>query len=137
MFGLFLTGAVLDFVMIFVAPLALYSKLVSIPVFLLTFAAALCTTAAAVLGTAIFVIFQNAARAQTDLNIGAAIGDKMFAFMWIAAGFSLFAFLIQLFLLCCCRSRRKSKKEWRKSHQSIGYDGSDHDKEGSLMHRDP
>lgn len=115
MFGLFLTGAVLSFLMIFLTPLALYSKLVSISIVILTFLAALCTTVAAVLGTAIFVIFRNAARSQTQINLGADIGTEMFAFMWIAAGGTLFAFVIQLCLLCCCRSRRTAKKEWRKS----------------------
>jgi heme/copper-type cytochrome/quinol oxidase subunit 2 len=131
MFGLFLTATVFDFVMIFIVPLALYSKLASIPIATFTFLAALITTVAAVLGTAIFVIFRNAARAQTNLNIGANIGSKMYAFMWIAAGFSIFAFVIQLCLLCCCRSRRKSKKEWRKSHEPGSLEGVEKDNEDS------
>jgi cbb3-type cytochrome oxidase subunit 3 len=135
MFGLFLTGACLDFAMIFLVPLALYSKLVSIPVAIFTFLAALVTTVAAVLGTAIFIIFRNAARAQTNLNLGAELGNEMYAFMWIAAAFSIFAFVIQLCLLCCCRSRRKSKKEWRKSHKEHPgqFDGSDKDKEDASI----
>ena len=123
MFALFLTGACLSFVMIFITPLAIYSKLASIPVTILTFLATLTTTVAAVLGTAIFVIFRNAARAQTDINLGAEIGVEMFAFMWVAAGASLFAFLIQFCLLCCCRSRRKARKEFRKSREAGGVVG--------------
>lgn len=45
-----------------------------------------------------------------QLNIGASIGIEMFAFMWIAAGTAILAFLIQLCLLCCCASRRDVKK---------------------------
>ena len=111
MFGLFLTGAVLDFVMIFLAPLSLFSKWVSLPITILTFFAALCTTVATVLATAIFIIFRNAAKSQTGLNINAEIGKKMFAFMWVATAFSLFAFIIQIGMCCCCKSRRKVKKQ--------------------------
>jgi hypothetical protein len=115
MFGLFLAGACISFVMIFLTPLALYSKLASIPMAIFTFLATLCVVIACVLATVIFVIMRNAVRAQTEINIGAEIGVEMFAFMWVAGGAALFAFLIQLCLLCCCRSRRKAKKEWRKS----------------------
>jgi hypothetical protein len=120
MFALFLTGAVLSFLMIFLAPLALYSKLVSIPIVILTFLATLTTTVATVLGTVIFIIFRNAARSQTQINLGAEVGTYMFAFMWVAAGAALLAFVIQLCLLCCCRSRRKAKKEWRNSRVGDG-----------------
>ncbi|KIW05138.1 uncharacterized protein PV09_03689 [Verruconis gallopava] len=134
MFGLFLTAVVLDFVMIFITPLALYSKLLSLPIAIFSFLSALVTTVAAILGTVIFVIFRNAARAQTNLNIGANIGSEMFAFMWIAAGFSLFSFLIQMSLLCCCRSRRKAKKEWRKRHAN-SVNGSDKEKDDASPQR--
>lgn len=115
MFGLFLAGACISFLMIFITPLAIFSKLASIPVAILTFLAALCVVVACVLATVIFVIMRNAVRAQTEIHIGAEIGVEMFVFMWIAGGAALLAFLIQLCLLCCCRSRRKAKKEWRKS----------------------
>lgn len=117
MFGLFLGAVCMDFVMIFLTPLSLFSKLVSIPITVLTFLAALCTTIATVLGTVIFIILTNAAKSQTALNLGAKVGKEMFAFMWVATAFSLFALAVQLSLCCCCRSRRKAKKEFRKSHQ--------------------
>ncbi len=49
---------------------------------------------------------KNAITSQTDLNIKASIGVEMFAFMWIAAGASILAFIIQLGMCCCCASRR-------------------------------
>lgn len=110
MFGLFLTGAILDFVMIFLTPLSIYSRWVTLFVLIFTFLGALLTTVATVLATAIFIIFRNAAQSVSELNIKANIGIKMFVFMWIAAAFSIFAFLIQMCLLCCCASRRDVKK---------------------------
>lgn len=50
----------------------------------------------------------------TEVNIGATLGIKMFAFMWVASGCALIAFLIQLCLCCCCVSRRDVKKGKKK-----------------------
>ncbi len=121
MFGLFLAGACLTFVMIFLAPLAVYSRWASLPLMVGTFLAALCTTVAAVIATVMFIIMQRAITQVEQLNIGASIGIEMFAFMWIAAGAAVLAWLIQLSLCCCCASRRDVKtgrkrgsmKAWR------------------------
>ena len=51
MFGLFLTGACLTFVMIFFVPLSVYSRWASLPLMIFTFLAALFTTVASVLAT--------------------------------------------------------------------------------------
>jgi hypothetical protein len=51
MFGLFLTGACLTFVMIFLVPLSVYSRWASLPLMILTFLAALFTTVASVIAT--------------------------------------------------------------------------------------
>jgi len=56
-------------------------------------------------------VFQNTI---TQVNIGATIGIKMFAFMWVASACALIAFLIQLCLCCCCVSRRDVKKGKKK-----------------------
>lgn len=58
MFGLFLTGACLDFLMIFLAPLAVFSRWASLPLMIFTFLAALCTTVASVIAT-VMVSFQT------------------------------------------------------------------------------
>lgn len=120
MFALFLVGACLSTVMIFVVPLAVYSRWVSLPVMIFTFLAALCTTVATVIATAMFIIMRNAVTSVTQLNIGADLGIQMFVFMWIAAGASILAWIIQLGECCCCASRRDvktgrkkgSKKAW-------------------------
>jgi hypothetical protein len=106
MFGFFLTGLLLDFVLMVAGPIVLYSRLWSIPFGLLSFLSALMIVAAATVATAISLVFKYALTSQTDLNIGVDIGTKMFAFMWIAAICSLVAFIIHAGLGCCCTSRR-------------------------------
>ncbi|KAK5110107.1 hypothetical protein LTR62_006241 [Meristemomyces frigidus] len=120
MFGLFLAGACLSFVLIPLLPLAVLSRWASLPMVILSFLAALCTTVAAVIATVLFIITQRAVTAQKELNIGAKIGIEMFVFMWIAAGAAILAWLVQFGLCCCCASRRDvrrgkkrgSKKAW-------------------------
>ena len=123
MFGLFLAGACLEFVMIFLVPLSVFSRWATLPIMLLTFFAALCTTVASVIATVLFIIMRDVITQQTTLNIGASLGIKMFVFMWIAAGTGILAWLIMLGQCCCCASRRDvkkgkkrgSKKAWRDS----------------------
>lgn len=76
-----------------------------------TFLNALFTIAASVIGTVMFVIMRNVFRNNTDtINIVATVGTTMFALMWVASAFSLFAFLIELFQTCCCASQRDVRK---------------------------
>lgn len=64
------------------------------------------TLAASIVGTAISVAFKYAAEAQQELNIHAEVGVKMFVFMWLATGFSVWAFAVHAGMGCCCTSRR-------------------------------
>lgn len=109
MFGLFLTGACLSFVMIFVVPLSVLSRWATFPIAVLSFLTALFITVAAVIATVLFVIMSDVFNNATQLNIGASIGKEMFAFMWIAAATSIIAWLIQMAQLCCCASVRDVK----------------------------
>lgn len=110
MFGLFLSGACINFLMIFIVPISVFSRWATLPIMLLTFMGALTTTVASVIATVLFIIMRNALTSATSLNIGANIGVEMFAFMWVAAGASILAWLIELCLTCCCASRRDVKK---------------------------
>jgi len=109
MFGLFLTGACLSTVLIFLTPLSVYSRWAAFPIAIFTFLTALFTTAASIIATVMFVIFRNVIGSVAEINIGASIGNKMFAFMWVASAFSILAWLIQTGLCCCCASRRDVK----------------------------
>jgi hypothetical protein len=60
-----------------------------------------------------FIIFANVfTNAEPSLNIEAHIGKQMFVFMWIASGFSLIAFIVQLGSCCasCCGGRKARKQ---------------------------
>ncbi|WPH01077.1 Hypothetical protein R9X50_00391200 [Acrodontium crateriforme] len=109
MFALFLVGIILSFIMVFLAPLAVYTRWASLPIVIVTFLAALFTTVAAILATVMFIIMQTAITSVTELNIGASIGIEMFIFMWIGAITSVLAFVIQFGMCCCCASRRDVK----------------------------
>lgn len=110
MFGLFLSGACLSFVMIFLQFVSVFSRWWAVLIMIFTFLAALLTTVGAVIATVLFIILRNVLTSVAELNIGANLGTKMFAFMWIAAGASIIAWLIQLCLCCCCASRRDVKR---------------------------
>ncbi|KAF3384984.1 hypothetical protein F1880_002160 [Penicillium rolfsii] len=142
MFGLFISAAVLNFLMIFLSPFAVSSrppqsikswvsggqftpsgkpphrrgKFVlwrAFPFLILAFFTALVTIAASVIATVMFVIFANVfTNADPDLNIKAHLGTQMMVFMWIASGFSLLAFIIQLGSCCasCCGGRKARKQ---------------------------
>lgn len=119
MFTLFLTGACLTVPSILLAPLSVYTRWASLPLTILTFIAALTTTVAAIVASAMFLIFREAVRSAADtVNIGAEIGTKMFVFMWIASGAAILGWLIQFGECCCCASRRDVKTGRRKGSKN-------------------
>lgn len=116
MFGLFLTGICLAFVVLFLAPCSVYSRLAAIPIAILTTLAALCITVASAVATTMFVIFRNTISGVQELRIAAYLGTEMFVFMWIASAFALLAMIIQLGECCCCTSRRDLKTGRKKAY---------------------
>ncbi|KAI1502897.1 SUR7/PalI family-domain-containing protein [Biscogniauxia marginata] len=106
MFGFFLVGVLLSFVLILASPVVLYSRWWSLPLGLLSFINSLLVLVATILGTAMSLIAKYALSSQTDLGVSADIGTKMFAFMWIATAFTSLAFWIHAGMGCCCTSRR-------------------------------
>ncbi|KAI1476814.1 hypothetical protein K445DRAFT_316795 [Daldinia sp. EC12] len=106
MFGFFLTALLLDFVLMFLAPIAVFSRWWSGPLGFFALLSTLLVLIASSLGTAMSLIFKYALTSQTDLNVNADVGLKMLAFMWIATGFTLISFIIHAGLCCCCTSRR-------------------------------
>ena len=107
MFGFFLAGTCLTFVLIFITPLSIVSRWVAFVVTILTLLNAALITIAAAIGTAMFVIMRNVFQnTVTEVNIQATVGVTMFALMWVAAACAIFAWLIQFSLMCCCASRR-------------------------------
>ncbi|KAI1380762.1 SUR7/PalI family-domain-containing protein [Hypoxylon crocopeplum] len=132
MFGFFITGLVLDFVLMLLAPVVLYSRWWSLPFGFFALLATLLVLIASALGTAMSLIFKYALTSQTDLNVGADIGTKMLAFMWIATGFTLIAFIIHASLCCCCTSRRDIRTG-RKGGRRHNDQDATHEKKGLNM----
>ena len=106
MFGFFLTGCALTFLLIFLSPLALRSRWYSLPLALVSFLDAVLVVTASAIGTAMSLVFKYAAESQSELNIRAYVGVQMLVFVWIASAFALLAFIIHAGLGCCCSSRR-------------------------------
>ncbi|KAK8089238.1 hypothetical protein PG997_004199 [Apiospora hydei] len=118
MFGFFLASTILDFLMIFIAPVVLYSRWWSMPVGIMSFINFILALVAAAIGTAMSLIFKYALTSQSDLNIQVETGTKMLAFSWIAVGFTFLSFIIHSGLCCCCTSRR-DVRTGRKGSQSM------------------
>lgn len=117
MFGLFLTGTCLSFVLIFLMPLSVFTRWLTFPVAILAFFNALVITAASVIATVMFIIFRNTISSVRELNISAEVGVTLFAFMWVASAFAIFAWLVQMGLCCCCASRRDVKKGKKRGNE--------------------
>lgn len=109
MYGFFMAGTIVNFILVFMTPLVLRTRWFSLALALLGFLAALLVTVAAVIATVITVVARIALTAQDDLNIRCEIGVKMFVFMWIAAGFTLLAFFLHAGMGCCCKPQRREK----------------------------
>lgn len=120
MFGLFLAGACFSFVLIFVVFLSDLSKWWGFVMMILLALNAVMVIAASVIATVMFEIMKNEFQNNiTQVNIGAKIGTKMFAFMWVASGCTLIAFLIHMCLACCCTSKRDIKRRERKEMEQM------------------
>ncbi|CAN9204327.1 unnamed protein product [Alternaria alternata] len=117
MFGLFLTATVLSFVLIFVMPISIYTRWLTLAVAILAFLNALFVTVASVIATVMFIIFRNTIGGVAELNISAEIGVTLFAFMWVASAFAIFAWIVQMGLCCCCASRRDVKKGKKRGNE--------------------
>lgn len=109
MFAVFLAGTVLAFVMVFLSPLAMFSRWVSLPMAFLSSITFFLIFAGSVIASVISFVFKYAATAQSTLNIKATVGIKMFVFMWIATGFAFIGFVLHAGMGCCCTSRRDLK----------------------------
>ena len=134
MFAAFLAGIIATFLCMFFAPMGFSKKprwqhkakrifLRQLPITILTFIALLGTAAGALIATIMFVIFRNTFSSAAELNIEANLGTPMLAFMWIAVGFNLIGFFVQIGTccgLCCCTGKRKALRKVEHEHS---YDG--------------
>ncbi|KAL6707913.1 hypothetical protein ACN47E_003587 [Coniothyrium glycines] len=117
MFGLFLTGTCLSFVLIFLMPVSVYTRWLALPVAIFAFLNALIVTAASIVATVLFIIYRNTLTSVEELNIDAELGTTLYAFMWVASAFAILAWLVQMGLCCCCASRRSVKKNNKRNSE--------------------
>lgn len=106
MFGFFLAGVCLIFVLMLLSPVVLRSRWWSLPVAILAFLATVLVTVASIIGTAMSIGAKFALTAQDELNLRADIGIRMFVFMWIASVATILAFFMHAIMGCCCRIDR-------------------------------
>ncbi|CAJ2502704.1 Uu.00g100980.m01.CDS01 [Anthostomella pinea] len=106
MFGFFMAGLVLSFILMLATPVVIRSRWWSLPYSIVSFLVALLVLVASALGTAMSIVFKYALSSQSDLNIKADVGIKMLVFMWIATLFTVLSFFIHAGMGCCCTSRR-------------------------------
>ena len=107
MYGFFVAGAVVNFVLLFATPLVVLNRWWTLVIAIVAFISGTCINVAAAIATAISIAAKVALTAQDQLNISADIGVTMFVFMWIAAICSNLAFLLHAAMGCCCLPERK------------------------------
>ncbi|PTB69739.1 hypothetical protein BBK36DRAFT_46078 [Trichoderma citrinoviride] len=108
MYAFFMSGIVLNCVLLLLTPLVLKTRWFSLCTALIGFVAGLVLTVAAVIATVISVAAKIALTAQDQLNIHCDIGGKMFVFMWIAALATDFAFILHAAMGCCCAPDKRN-----------------------------
>lgn len=111
MFGLFIAGIVLSFLMIPASLLVFRARrwaFLSVTVSLLT---AICVVGGAVLGTVFSLVAKYALTMQSELNISADVSPLMLASTWIAAALTFTAFILHSAVGCCCRLPRSKDRK--------------------------
>ncbi|QPH05117.1 hypothetical protein C2857_002668 [Epichloe festucae Fl1] len=109
MYGFFMAGTVLNFVLLLGTPLVMRTRWFSLFISFVGGLSGVILTVAAIIATIISVAAKVALTAQDQLNIKANIGVKMFAFMWIGALTTDLAFLLHAAMGCCCKPNRRAK----------------------------
>ncbi|MCJ1355367.1 MAG: hypothetical protein MMC33_005358 [Icmadophila ericetorum] len=128
-FGAFFATTFSSFLLVFLSPITLRSRLAAVPIALLSFCSGMTTFLAAAVTTAQWAVIHN----EIEKNINTVIptiGKMAFIFMWVAAACSLFGAFIQLGMCCCCGPRHTtrivevdrtgSRSSSRSSHRRVG-----------------
>lgn len=129
MYGFFMAGTILNFILLIGTPLAVKTRWFSLGLSIIGGISAIVVTVAAIVATALSFAAKVALTAQHELNIQAEVGYKMFGFMWTGAVFTLLAFILHAALGCCCRPDRTA----RASAQEDAATASDSEKKSGKM----
>jgi hypothetical protein len=127
MFGFFLLGIIVSFLLIFLSPLVLLSRWYSYHFVTFAFISALLNFAGSTTATVMYVTFQKVITSQKELNIGAELGARMFAFMWLGTVFSIAGWAVHLHLAIVSRRKhhdtKKERRERKKEREKEGTGG--------------
>lgn len=111
MFGLFIAGIVLSFLMIPASLLVFRARrwaFLSVTASLLT---AICVVGGTILATVFSLVAKYALTMQSELNISADVSPLMLASTWIAAALTFTAFILHSAVGCCCRLPRSRDRK--------------------------
>lgn len=120
MFGLFIAGIVLSFIMIALTFLVFRSRLWSIPIVILSILTMICVVGGTILATVFSLAAKYALTMQSDLNITADISPLMIASTWIPALLTTTAFFLHSAVGCCCHVAPRKMDERREKGPSEG-----------------
>ncbi|KAI1156374.1 SUR7/PalI family-domain-containing protein [Nemania diffusa] len=107
MVDLFLSGTVLNALLLVSSPIVLYSRWWNILVMILCLLTTLVVIAAAGLSTAISYLFQTIMRTQTAIGVSASVGTWMLGLQWTAAVLTSIACIIHFWASWGYRPRRE------------------------------
>lgn len=107
MFGLFISGISLAAALLIVTPLVMRSRWWSLPIAIFAGITGLLVTVASIIGTVMSVGAKIALTQQSELNINAVLGVRMFVFMWLASALVDLAAILHMAMGCCCSPRKE------------------------------
>jgi hypothetical protein len=117
MFSFFLLSILTSFLLIFLSPLVLLSRWYSYHFVTFAFISGLLTFCGATTATAMYVTFQKVITSQKELNIGAALGVRMFVFMWLGTVFSIVGWAVHLHLAIVSRRKHHATRKERRERK--------------------
>ncbi|KYK60288.1 SUR7 protein [Drechmeria coniospora] len=106
MYGCFMTGIVVNFLLIFASPLVIRTRWFTLLVGTFALVSAVVLNLAAIIATVISLAAKMAITAQDQLNLRAKLGLSMLVSMWIGAILTSIAFLLHAAMGCCCKPHR-------------------------------
>jgi hypothetical protein len=118
-FGFFVTGLVLNFIMAPLSLMALRSWTWSVPLVFFSFLTGLLINAATIVATIFSVAAKYAITLQSELNIRVHVSGVMLAAMWVAALLSSAAFFLHCAVGCCCHRHRKRHLTEREAMKTV------------------
>ncbi|CAK7216327.1 hypothetical protein SCUCBS95973_002775 [Sporothrix curviconia] len=109
MFGTCFVGVILAGVLIFVSPLVLLTRWLSLPVGLLAAVTAMCLFVGSGLAMTMALAYRLAGSAINQLNILVTVGDIMFGLVWAATAVSFAGLVMHAILAFCGPSVRDAR----------------------------